>query len=346
MENMKVGYLRYGKPGVRARCMFALANQYDIDFFYFSPQDVDIEKKNINGLYWDKNAKKYVVRETSYPDIIDDHFAFRRKDKDKYNELSKYCFMTYVPIGLKSTIYEKIENSIFARYLIETYHYIDVNINEMLNKYTKLIIKPNNGGRGNDIYKLSKENDDTCYLHYGDTGKTLTIEEFNVEYSDELKSRFIVQPYINSITTAGNPFDIRIHVRKGKKGKWTLVLIYPRIGSIKGVVSNVAKGGSTSNNIKGFLQSEFDDDWKRIYEELNHISKSLPDIMQSGSKKIIDSLGIDVGINRDNNNELKFFEVNTGPGVITYPFQTAEASIQYYIYLMELLKNKKLQTPT
>ena len=341
---MSVGYLRYynkKNPGPKLRAMFAVASMYDIDFFHFSPKDVDVEKKLINGLFWDKESSKYIRKEVPYPDIVDDQFSFRNKDKEMYKELSSHCYMTYMPLGTKTGVFKKIDTTPFSKYLIKTHHFRDMDMEGIL-VGEKFIVKPDNGGRGENVYKLEKVEEDKFSLHYASEEKFFTFDQLKENFFETFKTRYIMQPFLDSTTIEKNPFDIRMHIRRGKKGLWDTHLIYPRIGSSAGIVSNVATGGAVSLNHKAFLKQQFGSDWERIYKELDFIAETFPGTLQKKYKKLIDSLALDVGIDRARGNELKFFEVNTYPGVQTYPFHSSEASVQFYLYLLNRKKEGKL----
>ena len=326
-----------------ARCMFALASQYNICFFYFTPKAIDVKRKTIQGIFWENG--EYVEKETAYPDIVDDHFngEFKSKYLEVYNELSQSCYLIYKYLGSKAKIHKYLAKSGLANYLIETYNYENANIDELIDNYKQIIIKPNNGSKGNNIYRLGKEND-LYILQIDDMQHQLTIEDFKSEYSARFTSDYIVQPYIKSVTNAGNPFDIRIDVRRGKDGKWTMLKMYPRIGNKKLITSNLAQGGYIAD-IKDFLRSEFGDNDKKVYNELVEISKNLPSIIQKNYSREIDSLGIDVGVNRINN-ELKFFEINSFPGNKYFYFEAAEVKIQYYEYLIKNYYSLAMNLPT
>ncbi|MCL2235051.1 MAG: YheC/YheD family protein [Defluviitaleaceae bacterium] len=341
---MSVGFLRYynkSQPGAKLRSMFAVASMYNLDFFHFSPENVNTEAKTINGMFWSKEMVEYVRKEVPYPDIVDDQFNFRSKDRELYLELKEHCYLTYMPLGTKSAVFRKIDTTDFSKYLIKTYHFRDMDVANML-VGEKYIIKPDNGGRGENIYKLERISQDAFDLHFAGETRQMTLEELAQEYFDLFETRYIAQPFLDSTTIEKNPFDIRMHLRRGREGKWDTHLIYPRIGSSAGVVSNVATGGAVSLNHKSFLQQQFGDDWKRIFDELKHIADVFPKTLQKKYKKLIDSLALDVGIDRARGNELKFFEVNTYPGVQTYPYHSSEASIHFYMHLLNLKKEGKL----
>ncbi|MCL2678308.1 MAG: YheC/YheD family protein [Clostridiales bacterium] len=333
---MKIGFLRYEKdPPVMARYLFALASRYGAEFFCFRPESVDVKNKKITGTFLEKGG--YVERETEYPDVIDDVYSFNRKHKDLYEHLEKFCVFTFTNLGGKIKVDAILrENREAERYLIETFQYKDVDIGDVLQKYKKVIIKPVRGKPGRSVYRLHKEGG-AYALQLRDEICRLSPAQFNEYYAKCFCDSYLVQRYVSSRTNAGNPFDLRIHVRRGEDGEWVLVKIYPRIGNVNQIVSNLAQGGS-AGDIKEFLFEEFGSDWKKYYDELVTLSVTIPQLMQNKYDKMIDALGIDVGIDRENENELKIFEVNTFPGAKNFPFEVAEVMMQYYLFLGENIK--------
>jgi UDP-N-acetylmuramoyl-tripeptide--D-alanyl-D-alanine ligase len=168
----------------------------------------------------------------------------------------------------------------------------------------------------------------------------MTPGKFKNEYARDFKEQdYIVQPYVNSTTKEGNPFDIRIHVARGRGGKWDLVLCYALVGNKDGIVSNYTKGSGRYPNLPGFLELQFGEDWKNINKEIWRIIKTFPPELQKKRPKPIERITIDAAINRDNNNEIKFFEVDTEPNLTFWHFETAEASMHFYMYLLDM-KNR------
>ncbi|MCL2855891.1 MAG: YheC/YheD family protein [Defluviitaleaceae bacterium] len=344
---MSVGFLRYynsSSPKAKLRSMFAVASMYDLDFFQFEPKDINVEDKTINGLFWDKETHSYVRKVVPYPEIVDDQYNFRTKDKELFEELKQHCYLTFTGLGGKTAIYNRIKKSSFAKYVIETTYFRDMDELGIKNMAAgeAVIIKPNDGGRGENIYKLQKNADSTFTLRFEEGEKVLIFEDLKEEYFELFKTKYIVQPFIDSSTIEGNPFDIRLHLRRGHEGKWDTRLNYARIGSSSGIVSNVATGGAVAMGLNTFLKQQFGDSWRPIYNEIQQIAKTFPRVYQRNHKKLIDSFAMDVAVDRSRNNELKFFEVNTYPGMQTYPFQSSEASIPFYLHLLQLKKEGKL----
>ncbi|PTJ44823.1 hypothetical protein [Mammaliicoccus sciuri] len=81
---MKVGLLREKhKKGVLGRTLTYISNFYNIDFFVFTYDDVDLENETIDGLFFEDG--QWVKKRTEFPDTVDNV----PMDKRKYPEISE-----------------------------------------------------------------------------------------------------------------------------------------------------------------------------------------------------------------------------------------------------------------
>jgi len=328
---LRIGFLGYQtRPTARARCLFALASLYDVEFFYFSPECVDMENRRINATFSRKG--EYYRREVDYPDIIDDVAGLDTTHKELYNHLRANSLLTYTPLGGKSEVYDILQASEESlKYCVETFSYEQVDIDDILDRYKKVIIKPIFSNKGVNIYRLRKENR-YYMLELLDKEYKLSPEQYKEQYARIFTGSYIVQRYIHSRTNAGCQFDIRVDVRRGRDAKWQVVKVYPQIGVAGVVNSNIVRGGTTTE-IEYFLPYEFGENWENVYRGLLRLGREIPPVIQRNYDRLIDAVGIDVGIDRWNNNELKIFEVNTNPWALPFQFEAAESSLHYYQYL-------------
>ncbi|MFP7288352.1 YheC/YheD family protein [Shouchella clausii] len=326
---MKVGMLRYqDSPSGLARPIAYVCSHYGIDFFYFSHNDIDLDRGKINGLFLQEG--NWVRKQTDFPDIID-NAPPRKRDEPLYKLLEQKCFLTTKRIGSKQAIYNMLsDNGGFEDILIpfQILQSID-DVERSLNEYGTIVLKPSRGNRGNDVYTLKKK-ENNYILSTDDKTSTYDWYEFrDVVNQTFLKRLFIIQPYIESKTKEGHPFDVRIHVRKNRTGDWKIVKIYPRIGIGHALTSNISQGGGISN-INAFLKSQFSENWNQVKDKLNQLGKQFPPSFQKFYDFPIDALGIDLGI--DPNGKLGLFEVNTFPGAQFFEIEDAEIRVQYYIH--------------
>lgn len=326
---MNVGMLRASKyPGILARAIAYVCSNHGIPFFYFTPEDVDIERRKIHGKFMEEG--KWVTKETDFPDVID-NVPMRSKDQQLYKELEKTGFLVTKRIGSKQEVFKMLEtDGRFDDVLIpyKKAEKID-DIYTFMEAHPTILLKPSISNQGRDIYTLQREGE-KLLLGTDNTLRELTENEFQEVYETIFARRlFLCQPFIDSKTNEGFPFDVRIHTRKNEHGNWQAVKIYPRLGIGKAITSNISQGGGISP-INSFLKSQFGERWVEVKRSLDKQSATFPEKFQSLYDYSIDALGIDFGI--DKTGKLWLFEVNTFPGARFFFAEDAEARIKYYKY--------------
>jgi UDP-N-acetylmuramoyl-tripeptide--D-alanyl-D-alanine ligase len=341
-SQFSIGQLNYElkpeKLHPREKALYALASQYGLNFFCFTLKDINLEKNTINGLFWDDKDRNYVQKEVPFPDIVADPPDMKRHAPKSYAYLAKNCHLMEVHLGSKRQISELVKTTPFASYIIDTWRYKKVNLEIILSQHKTIVLKPEFGIQGAGVIKLTKLDEGMYQVHSAYDTETMTSGQFKKKYDHDFREQdYIVQPFINSTTVEGNPFDIRLHIRRKHEGKWGTFLMFPVIGRKAGVVSNFKNISSACLNTPAFLEAEFGDEWKNVHNEIWRIIDTFPDEFQKRTKQIVERITIDVGINRDNNNEIKFFEVDTEPNMAFWHFETAEASIHYYMFRLNIL---------
>jgi len=327
---LKVGFLRTVEGmSVAVRSLYALACQHGFEFFYFTPEQIDIDKRKIMGKFWENG--EYVEKETDFPDIIDNAYYFSSKHPKLYAELLKTSVFTYFSLGGKTKTYQAMEKHANHDYLAKTYFYKDFNVDDAVSKYNKIIIKPDRSNHAQNIYKLHKEGD-LYALQLDDNTQMLTKDEFEAKYDEQFRKFYTIQPFINSITNEGSPLNIRALIHRGKDGEWTYPRISCRIGR-KGHIAAAAHLGSLAY-YHWFFPSEFGDNWKEVYNKLVFVTRHLANAIQKDYPRPIDAFGFDLGIDRSNNNAIKVFEANTYPAGAPFELSVAESKVGYYKHIM------------
>lgn len=330
-------YRKHPDKVKKAYVCATVAKMEDIGFYYFSPRNVKFEDKTIHGYVYENG--NWVQKEMAFPDVIYNPSSLKTlTEKKVYRELKKILPFTSHPIGNKLKVYRNIkELPEFTNYLIPT-----VEINEpqtvfnALNIYKKIVIKPLSGHNGKNVV-LIERNEDKFDLIEGIKHSTVdeaTLISIVEAYLREKK--FLVQPFILCKTIEGLPFDLRIHVQKNGSGEWNTTLIYPRIGSKDGIVSNVSSGGYTGK-IDSFLEREYGLEGYDIKKTLEKFAIRFPHGFDDKYNSSLDELGIDIGI--DENKKIWIFEVNWRPGYGYRGFDAARNLIPYAAYIA--LQKKK-----
>ena len=310
-----------------------LANSYGEEIFYFTPEKIDTQKRTILGQFYDLSTEKFIEKETAYPYVIDDHGYFLTQYPDLYKELSRSCLFCYPRLQSKKKVYNVLKEGGYSKYLIDTNDYtLDIDIDQLLEKHDSLILKPNRSSQVNDVYKLYKDGG-FYYLQLENRIERLTKAEYVDRYTAKFLDGYLVQNYVRSVTNQGNPFNIKISVRRGKGGKWAMAKLFVRIGDVNGIVSHIQTGSGSVGFVSKLLPVEFGEDGKEIYSELLKIAKELPNTLQTGYSNLLDDLSIGVGIDRADNNQLKIFDINIQTDPLSSDADVLEARFHYLMFL-------------
>jgi len=347
---MLIGYMHYRKSPVelnRAYAFAAAALAEGAEILYFSPGAVDFELGTIKGYqYGDGEWKSTLSR---FPDVIYNTNSFSQEKQEKAVRLlqEKIPFTSY-SIGSKETVYRNlVEYEQYADYLVPSEKVLSAeHLFAFLEKYGEVVFKPSRGHQGIDVYHIRRE-DDTFRILLGgeetgcDAAETTEFIQSKLEQDD-----YIVQPYINCRTKTGVPYDLRLHVQKGRDGKWVNPIIYPRISSNDSIVCNIAQGGYTSD-LTGFLKREFGAQHYDIrkYVELFslQLAAHMDEIQKERYGEELNELGIDIGL--DEAQKIFVYEVNWRPGHPPFTninLSVVKHTIQYAMYLANRTESEGL----
>lgn len=327
-----IGMLRYAKqPSSHIQYAAQQANALGCDFIYFHPEDVNVQAQQITGL-WYKNGE-WIRLISRYPDVIDNAKS-RPKYREVFKELeSKVPFTTH-RIGNKDVIADRlIKNKTFAPMVIP--HELlqtTEQVFDFLEQYEKVIIKPTNQRNGRGIHFIMKYEGEYIY-HDGVEGYMMNQEILQEKINSLIKPNTMIQPFIHSMTKEGQPFDIRIHVRRNGEGQWEVLKIYPRLGELGSACSTTKPVVSEEYSLEQLLSENFEEDQAmNILAEIKAFASLFPEKLQANYTKPLDALGIDLGI--DPNGKLWIFEVNTTPEAEGFEKQAHHLAVFYAKYLL------------
>ena len=323
----------------KAYAYAAVAKAEGVNFFYFTAGKVNIKQQKILGKAYENG--RWIEKEFPFPDVI---YNASYPVGDKAERIVDYLFdripFTSHSIGDKLTVYNRIKKAKeFEQYLIPFYELADVQIFfDMIQRYEKVFIKPLTGHQGEGVVFIEKDGVD----HYkiNDAGLVSYINEKQLLHliSHKIQEQdYLVQQFISSQTKSGHVFDFRLHVQKNGEGKWVITSIYPRIGRLGSITSNM---GSYSICLDIFLKTEFADSWYDIQMDLEQLAISFSNHFDSLYDSELDELGIDVGI--DAKQKLWIFEVNWRPGspiIFNIGLNVAKNTILYAKYLADTNKH-------
>jgi len=217
-----------------------------------------------------------------------------------------------------------------------------------LKKHPEVVFKPTWGHQGTDVYHI-KQKADIFQILLGANETNCDAAELTAFLQAKLTEQdYLVQPYINCRTKTGVPYDLRLHVQKGRAGKWVDPIIYPRISANGSIVCNIGQGGYTSD-LTGFLKREFGagEYEMRKYVELFalQLAAHMDEIQQELYSEELNELGIDIGL--DAAQKIFVYEVNWRPGHPPFTninLNVIKNTIQYAIHLAKRALPEKART--
>lgn len=261
---LRVGVLRknntLGKY-TTSNLMAYMARNFNIELYFFTVNDFNPEENTINATLIEGNTKTPKI--IPLPEIVYDISGTPFKTEGKGILKDKCYFFQYGWTTSKQTIFNLLAtDGRFTEFLIETHMLKSFEqFHSLLGRYDNdIILKPDLGSLGKGVVRIIADGQDYNIIFQTEKLSLKSVDELKDYYEKNFVNRsYALQPYIISRTKYGNPFDIRIHVRRGAGGKFNFIP-YPRFGrNPEGILSNISAGGYTMPIVK-FFKQEYGDD--------------------------------------------------------------------------------------
>jgi hypothetical protein len=308
------------------------AHMQGAEFFFFKLDDVDPADESIGGMFFRDGG--WEKRRTAFPDVID-NATLEQLSGQGWDALVRKCRITTPFLGGKLAVDRALRASgKFEELLIPTakVESPDLLFQEVA-RFKRVVVKPEFGGLGRGIIFIA-EKDDGYFVNVEGSSKNLARPELKAFVARRLAAEsHIVQEYVPSRTARGQPFDVRIHVRRDGNAEWQHVYSYARLGAGTSIAANLAKGGALAKP-KHFLKHQYGDGADKVMERLALVTAQFPPLLQSlYPGRTIPAMGIDVGF--DEQGHPRLFEVNSNPSAEYVPFNDHMWRIGYAIHLVE-----------
>ena len=297
-----------------------------IPVIIFHPNAIDEQTQTVKG-YTLNQAGSWISVTTSLPTFIYDRCFYIGKGLNKrYRpyvlKLKENKNTQFLGLGLKGKwqLYQMVlAHPVLSQFLPHT----DIlsrnkQINDWLNRYKSIILKPINGSLGMGIIKITEKSGRA----YDIEGRDLLNKSFRSSVPDfSSLSRFIhpfirkwkylIQPYLTLISKQGVPFDLRIFMQKDGTGQWISIGKAVRIGQKNSITSNL-HGGGKACCFKEFLDRNYSrEQIEAILSRIKVLEEILPPYIEGQHGQLVE-LGIDAGIDQDG--RVWLLEVNSKPG--------------------------------
>ena len=329
------------KLDLAVACSYVSAYE-KVNFFYFSPNDIDYDEMLIKGYFYENN--NWVAKVVEYPDVIYDRLRLRgyRNYNLVYSEFEGIPFTNefFGNSISKLEVYDKFKYTGKFNDFIIPYQAVSrlKDIFNFLQTFNAIIIKPEVGSFAIGVHYVTKKSVDKYQMVVGNKKYNYDEIEMTRYLRDLLKNgKYIVQQYINTRTKDEQPFDIRVHLMKDGNGMWSCVNAYPRIGINYATISSTGNGGYIGE-IQGFLDRNFSkENGKQITKKIQDLSLSVAKEFEKLFEKNLGEMGLDIAIDKDMHPFLIEVNINK-PGIIYYEFEVAKHAIQYAKYLTKSQK--------
>lgn len=329
------------KKNLKAYPFAAVARLEGIEFFYFTPKDVDLKAKKIMGKFYENGG--WIKKQTPFPDVIYNANSSADTEEEKIiiEALRSLVPFTSYPVGNKIKVFDMLSKSAaFSSYLPDTKEAKSVrSAIDFINDKKRAILKPRNGRKGEGIIYVSCIEDKYEVIQDNEK-KLLSKKEFISLLKKVIHKPYLVQQFITSRTKLGNVYDLRLHVQKDGSGNWKICTIYPRIAPLNDIKANISRGGATLYAAP-FLKQEFDENYFNMKRYLEVFALSISREMDKLYHTSFDELGIDVGI--DEKGKIWLYEINWHPGVpptFYLELDVVKTSLKYCMYLAQKFQSK------
>lgn len=321
-------------PEDRITALNSEAERQGVSIIYFSSEDVDLKNKRIKAKTYANNSWHEV--ESMFPDVINNTgVSNRHMQSITERKLRRIIPFTSFHVGNKLYLPKlMVKQKRFADLLIP---FKMVNHKQVVYDYLdteKIVVaKPILGARGENIYFIQKRGNRFTITDHNHE-RIYNKDNFDEWIDNTLLKRklsYMVQQYVSCRTKDREPYDIRAHMQKDRKGKWTITKIYPRIGNSKSILSNISKGGRTEE-LQDFLITQFSQyTGNDYYNKLRNLSVKLTEYLDRLHNFSLDELGLDLAI--DETGRFWLHEVNNGPQSTYHEAERAVNTIGYAKYI-------------
>lgn len=298
---------------------------------YFSYKTTNSTDKIFSGYVY--HNEKWTKSACYIPPIVDNAPPRNKDQEETLNHISSLSFTLCQNLGGKKVTADILsKNAAIRKNLIPSEKLSMENVDYMIEKHNKVILKPHRGQRGNNILLIEKINSKNYLVKTNHQSQQLYQEKMCKFVEEKEESAWWLQPYICSKDVNNEAFDIRIPLFRAEQGEWRIAKSYVRQGAGE-VTSNLATGGKTQD-AHGFLMANFSaGQATKILHNLESLAYSVVDTLQSHYDFTIDALGCDFGTDGE---KIYLFEVNAYPGIKGCMQEAAVAKVQYYNFLKNL----------
>jgi hypothetical protein len=286
--------------------------------YVFSWESIDFKQSLIEGYYYESNYdhsegcwKKGIF---PFPNAIYNRILLSKVKAIKLKEaVGNKIFNSFrfnkLDFFNMSTNCEKAR-----KHLPETRLFISMDdVDEMLQGYTSIYLKPINGTLAKGLIKVSKEADNYLFrINENPNAVVIGDKKIAMNYFNRIKyeQQYLVQQGINTLNFEGRHTDFRVIMQKSENMQWECTAIVARLGKEEGICSNFVDSGYVlgfEEVFSRFSELSVEDILAKKNEVVN-VCKETCEMLDNTGENYGD-FGIDVAIDKGYN--IWIIEVNS-----------------------------------
>nr|WP_277398385.1 YheC/YheD family protein [Neobacillus citreus] len=186
------------------------------------------------------------------------------------------------------------------------------DIQDFLNRYQEIFLKPVTGSFGYGIFKVSSQNGTGFLCQYREDSQEvfriyISLDDLaDHHFKDGLLSTYLLQQAIDLACVDEQTFDFRIHLNKDGYNKWQPTAMVPFLKNKNELTTH--SGKYTSRDV---LKEVFCERSIELTNQVKDEAIYAVTAMESSLNQLIGEVGIDIGI--DKNGHIWIFEINSKP---------------------------------
>lgn len=325
--------------------------KYNLAPCYFRLQDISLREKRVKAMV--QGNGKWRCMRIPIPKVIHNRAIFiaasnwkRCKSLEDSGVILYNFWNRYGKLQISQIL---ANNEEFRPYLPVTSSFSFANLQEMMRRFSSIILKPDKGTVGEGIFKLDRAQGSRWEVRFR-SGKQLLhllipqrvlftrLRKYMGNYP------YILQETIPLATFQGSPFDIRVSVQKDGNGEWGVTGMVGKAARPGHYLSNVAQGGKVYTLPD--LLSEYPHLKKdEVSQTISEVALSMVNYLSHHLLHLSD-VGFDFGIDKDGHPF--FIEMNgrdqrysfAKGGMIDTWKKTYEKPVAFARYLLDVKKTR------